>query len=476
MRKIHSLIVLSLAAVILQPGLGGAAPDRGVELRWEAVSDQHVSKLWIRNLSARSAEATLEAASSSGSVAGSEVVSVEAGKAVEVSAARLGGTRELRLRSEAELFVLQIPESFDPAATEIEGPPAYRRVRGKKGVPPQVIRPDWAQDLLAGRPNLPAGSTGSAAVTSEHPEAKVELAVEFLQADSSVRVRLLDTRGEVTELVATSSKPVRWRTVLGPVNGESRVEIQVQRGEAHATVAAVNPGTNNVERTSVVVKSTPPGGSGYFNHEINWWHTSDLYYSVAGAPPNTWGTVWTLRNNGSWTATPNWILTDSNGNATKGPWSYANQPGDEDALAYIQWANGTETNWSHHIWDKTEPSVDFDNLYWPPGARAPSHFSGSAWDGPFGAGFDARWADCKVSFYNRSTGFYWTPSVGSYNANSNYELPCTIFGMPSRSVTWDTPWYNLPPSSAHTVGHCYRWKACLYDGGKWGCWDLYFCS
>jgi hypothetical protein len=213
------------------------------------------------------------------------------------------------------------------------------------------------------------------------------------------------------------------------------------------------------------------GGTGNFNAEIHWWWSGDLYYSVAGGPASTCGTLWAYRNAGPWTSTPGWLCTDASGNAIKGPWSWANQNGDEDALGFIEWPDGSTTTVAHHIWDKTAPSVS--PIPTPPPGSPPSSLTGSASDGSYGAGFNSLWAYCSVTFKDTGTGLYWTPSSGGYNTSTN-SVSCTISGMPSRSVTWSAP--QIPPSTAHTSGHCYEWQVCLYDGGFCGYSPISFCT
>ena len=223
------------------------------------------------------------------------------------------------------------------------------------------------------------------------------------------------------------------------------------------------------------------GGTGYFSTEISWWWSGDLYYSVGGGPASTCGTLWVSRNGGAWTSTPGWLCTDGSGNATKGPWSWANQNGDEDAFGYIEWPDHSTTTIAHHIWDKTAPSAS--PIPTPPPGSAPSSLTGSASDGSYGAGFNSSWATCYATFQDTGTGLYWTPSLGSYassssvscgqNPPSSSSVPCTISGMPSRNVTWSAP--QLPPASAQTSGHCYEWQIILYDGGLCGYSSIDFC-
>ncbi|MFL6259226.1 MAG: hypothetical protein ACJ76Y_05890 [Thermoanaerobaculia bacterium] len=475
MRTKLSLFVLAFVALLLHAGVGMAAPARRAAVRWEGRLAAHQSsKLWIQNLSDRSAGVLLEDLSAGGLKGHSQAVSIEAGGTAEIPALPGDGHR-LRLRSDADLFVLQLPEGLEPADTELAGAPAVRLDRTSKGLRATVSRADWVQGLLEGTSALAKGSTGAASVASERAGARIEVAVAFLKPDSSVRVRLLDSRGEeVTGLVASSSRPVQWRASLGelPPDGSARVELQALRGEVRGTAAAVEPGAQEARRTPVgtPVNAKTGGGVGYFSSDINWYYTPDLYYSVGGGPANTCGTLWAYRNAGPWTSTAGWICTDASGNATKGPWSWANQSGDETAYAYIDWGGGLTTNTSQHIWDKTCATATITSG----GGNPPASLYGAGTDGAWGAGFDASWSSAFAFFQDTGTGNYWTPAAGAYNTTSNVSVSCSISGMPSLTVTWSCP--QIPPGYTHQSGHCYQWTVCVPDGYCGYCDSVSFCT
>lgn len=215
------------------------------------------------------------------------------------------------------------------------------------------------------------------------------------------------------------------------------------------------------------------GGSAQFNPIINWQYSPNLYYNVNGGPPNTCGDVYVRRNGGSWTVTPGWVCTDGSGNATKGPWTWANQNGDEDADAYVLWPDGTGTNQASHIWDKTAPSITTNPFTNAP----PTSFTGSASDGSYGSGFSSNFGSeagvgyptyslCRVQFRNVSTGLYWCPGANTYNSSIACTVTCTISGMPSRNVTWAAD--QVPPGYTHNPLESYQWKVILYDNYQLG--------
>ncbi len=170
-----------------------------------------------------------------------------------------------------------------------------------------------------------------------------------------------------------------------------------------------------------------------------------------------------------------WVCTDGSGNASKGPWTWAGQSGDEDGYFYISWPGGSTTNIAHHIWDKTAPSISIDafTVTWP---TYPSSFTGTANDGSYGSGFSANFGSdagvgyatnslCKVQFWNVTTGLYWCPGNNSYTSGA-CDVSCTISGMPSRSVTWSAD--QVPPGYTHNPLQTYRWRVILYDNYQLG--------
>lgn len=197
-------------------------------------------------------------------------------------------------------------------------------------------------------------------------------------------------------------------------------------------------------------------GDAYFNDDITWWHNSPLYYTVAGAPANTCGDVWMWRNgNGFNMEAGDWICTNGSGTATKGPWHWSSQTGDELAFAYIDWGTCTSPVASH-IWDVVPPTAAVTS-------SCPSSFAGTASDPQWGAGFDSDWAVCIAEFYNESTGKWWDAATNAYSSNSSQYVSCTCSGMPATSITWSCA--SKPTS--HVVGQSYAWYAWIWDGGVW---------
>lgn len=203
-------------------------------------------------------------------------------------------------------------------------------------------------------------------------------------------------------------------------------------------------------------------GDAYFNHEIDWPNTPSLYYTVAGAPPNTCGDLWANRNGGGWVQGVDWICTDSNGTATKGPWS--SNPDDETASVYIDWGTCTSPVRTH-IWDVGAPATYISS-------SVPGGFYGYSWDEAWGAGFNASWSSCTAEYIQEPTGAtgrrWWSPASNGYTASVAQYVPCTIQGMPSLSVTWSTTTSTRPWAPSHIPGVTYTWRVWVFDGGQSG--------
>lgn len=215
------------------------------------------------------------------------------------------------------------------------------------------------------------------------------------------------------------------------------------------------------------------GGTASFSPVINWQYSPNLYFNVNGAPANVCGDVYVNRNGSGYSVTYGWICTDGSGNATKGPWTWAGQSGDEDAYAYVIWPDSTGTNVAHHIWDKTAPSITINST----GTTPPGSFSGGAYDGAYGSGFKSDFgsesgvgfptgSQCFVQFKNTSTNLYWCAGSSSYSSSVACSVSCTISGMPSRTVTWSAS--QVPPGSAYVSTNSYEWKIIIYDNYNLG--------
>jgi hypothetical protein len=212
-------------------------------------------------------------------------------------------------------------------------------------------------------------------------------------------------------------------------------------------------------------------GSGSFNHTINWELTGDLYFNINNGPHNACGALVVTRNGNPEECTPGWVCTDANGNASKGPWTWAGQNGDETGTAHINWPDGTTTYaTTNHYWDKTCPTPTITS----PNGRPPTSFSGTGDDGNstigfWGAGFGS-WSLVKLQFKNDTTGLYWNPNTGDYDLPSPPDINGTITSglgtigpgtqdSPSYHMTWTAE--RIP--DVHEPGDSYTWTVFLGD-------------
>jgi hypothetical protein len=441
MRTKCALVLASAAVLALQIAPAGATPNRP---RWEEAVEPQASKIILHNLSAQPAAAAL----------GSAAVAIPAAGATELPAQ--GGP--LALRSNAALLVVQAPADFDAKSLEIDQtvPDHLRAILAKLLLRPA---PDWTREL-AGGASVRHGDTGSAKVTSDDTAARVEVAVAFLAPHTRVRIRQLDSLGnEVTSLVASASRPARWRATLAPVDGTSRIEMRTLRGEARGTVTATGGARARRPR---ILPTKSGGGIGSFSPEINWDGNATMTYSVTGGPASLCGDLHVSRNYGSYTVTSNWMCLDASGNGSAGPYYYSSQTADETAFGYIVWSNSFSTNTAEHIWDVYGPSAAITSSNGPP---APTSFYGTASDPTNGAGFSSSWGSaCYTYFYDTTAGWYWQPSFG-YSSQFPYNSPyCALSGMPDHSVTWSEG--QLPPGYDHVSHHCYEWGVIVYESSS----------
>ncbi len=201
-------------------------------------------------------------------------------------------------------------------------------------------------------------------------------------------------------------------------------------------------------------------GDAEFSHPITWKNGPPLYFSIDDGPANTCGSLEISRNGGAWTSAPGWICTNSSGDATKGPWYWADQTGDETAEAYILWPDATFTNTDVHIWDVQRPTVAISSSCT---GGPPSCWSGTASDGIWGACFDSSWAFVWSRFYDVTAARYYDSGTGAYSSIGWVSYYGSFTSLPSCSPGWLV---TAPPSGAHVSGHSYEWTVTVFDGGQ----------
>ncbi len=206
---------------------------------------------------------------------------------------------------------------------------------------------------------------------------------------------------------------------------------------------------------SVLTSAQQFVGTAYFSNAINWSQTPNLYFTVRGGQPNACGDLVTTRN-GQGLYSPGWICTDSSGNATMGPWTWANTPADQtDTNVQIVWPNNTITQaTSDHVWDKTCPTVSISTA-------SPGSFTGIATDNQWGAGLDDGWTAVNASYKDLNTGLYWDGT--GYYSSVVITTGGFLFGMPFYSASWSV---SAPPASVHVSTHTYQYTINMTDGDR----------
>ncbi|HYO16461.1 MAG TPA: hypothetical protein VE685_24965 [Thermoanaerobaculia bacterium] len=457
-------LVLTGVALTLFAAMGWSAPRFGQQ-------ESGLSRIWAVNLGSETAEVRVER--SQGGISHQETLVAKPGEAVEVQRSASETVRVTELR---DLLLVTASPDFDPAALSISPAPG------------PLERP--AAGTHERRGDSPAGTAAKASEGTRLQRGNVISSTAFwigaeprtfrlgLRGPKSwAEVRIKRPDGAVLGYVTLgASRAVDVTIDFGRLPDASRYagvvnqEIVARTGQVIALTRTAPRGTDGGSGRLQRVTAAVTRGDGHFNYNINWRRTPPLYYYVEGGPPNTCGEA-NVKRNGEWHFTPNWLCTDGNGNATKGPWYWENQPDDENAEAFIRWPDFSATTTDWHIWDKRCPSISIDCAGSPP-----TCWQGFASDPPFGACFNPAWSKISSSFarVDPTTGApldFWSPSTRTYGHPPN-PVGGTLFGIPSCSANWAS---DFPDRSAHTAGQAYRWSVCVEEkvdeGGCTACFQ-----
>lgn len=188
--------------------------------------------------------------------------------------------------------------------------------------------------------------------------------------------------------------------------------------------------------------------------------TTIYFYDVVNGPPNTCGTLQLIRN-GVAQSGANWICTDSNGNARKGPWG---PPTSNETVqsSRIVWPDGTSTTGGEfHINDVSRPNIS-SNQSGGPGPM-PTAFSGTASDAQWGTGFkfgSGGWSYLYATFFKTTTpqgtvpDKYWDGT--GYNSTTEVRFNANVTPPGGGyTITW-----SVSPPTTHTATDSYGW--CVY--------------
>jgi hypothetical protein len=463
-----SLIVLLLGFVSWQPQ-SGLTSDKVKRIESSVrISNQKGddgSALWVRNLGNHNVKLTMSADSASAqedsyvseSIAGGHTVRLD--KSLPVT---LRGSNNLLIRSEEQIAVIAAPENLPIERSEFY----YSGLPQERGDATRA--PKWVMELGAigktGANVLKANSTGYAPAVKGQSDANKRyvfgVGVALNKKNSSVEIKLINRTEQVIKSVTlSSSKALFWQGELGEFTSgtdefPNRVEVSVLSGKvqgflsmknaetAETTILPVVPRRGNAaskgKEGSIRTLSWPyDGGYAYFSNGVYDCAGTTYSYVIYGAPPNVCGTLNIVRN-GNFQQTPNWICTDSYGNASKSWPVSTDQTG---TSIYIQWPDGTTTSGGDYkVDDASAPSIWIDTCN-------SSVVEGSASDTAWGSGFDfgwGGWSSCRATFQQAYWPYkYWDGS--GYNSYYPVEFTCSV--SPSGGG-YSINWSIVPPPSA----------------------------
>lgn len=431
---------------------------------WSAPRSQNkdqISRIWALNVGQETVEVKIERLRSG--ISDPETLVVSPGELVEV---KWAADEEIGIPEHRDLLVVTTPAAFDPR-TALKVDTAVGRAGRRDGRRVRTEEPSAGQSA---KPFvLERGEVVSSILTGTESERRtVRLRLQGTKSWAEVRLKGLD--GAVLGYVTLgASRPLDVTLDFGGLLQESRYLGSVRREVlAHAGKVSVMKSATEMEKNPGPIQKITAAlsnGTGYFNYTRNWELTPDLRYYVEGGPANTCGEA-NVNRNGTWYFTANWLCTDSNGYAAKGPWPWSSQNGDETAEAFIRWPDSTATSTDWHYWDKQCPSVGIYAVFNPP----PASWEGNADDPQYGACFGSGWSSVYATFRETdpvtNAVRYWTNGAGDYFAFSPSEIGGTLIGMPTCGAEWTTP---FPPGSAHTTGFRYRWTVCLVESPHSNC-------
>jgi hypothetical protein len=396
-------------------------------------------RLWAWNLGAEPTDIVVESSTAA-------KLRVEPGEAVEVSELLTRGPAEGL--EDAAVLLVAAPRDFDPSALVIDGDARVRLEKVGRRLRARVSRPDWAASLLgmtAGKDRLSPGDSAEVLAEAD-ADGRVRFAAG-LEKGSAVKLIVKDEQGKALRSFSlTSGAPVRLQIDLGSAEElhGARLALQVHRGRAVAGISRGAGGGLRPISTKAVICSSSVSPSNVI-------YSGSYSYSVSGCPANTCGEL-NIKRNGTWEFTGNWICTDSNGNATKGPWNWSDKASDETGEPiFIRFPSG-ETDEEFIIVDKACAQT----FRTSPNGSPPTSFAGYATDNTWGAGFDFG-GSCFCVFNDLTT-----PGSSTFpNASM------------TQSGRWYTSWSCTVPSTVS--GHQYEWYACCHDGNCGVCTTpLYF--
>lgn len=468
--SVLSLAVLLLCVMSLQPQKGLSNDRATNQVKLSVKSGDNNSALWVRNLSARSANLAVginspsaqELASLSESLAGNTTV-----RLAESLSASLRGN-DLLFRSNERIAVIAASAGLPIDRSEFyySGLPELDRAG--------ATAPKWVIELNAigksGKNVLRASTSGHAPVVKGQSEHNKRYAfgvgVALKKKKSAVEINLISSAGQVIKSITLSgSKALFWQGELGEfISGTDefphRLEIHVLDGKVQGFLSMRDVETGERLSLPVVPKREQSasesgkfsiqsnncwpygGGYAYFSNGVYDCPNDSYYYEVYCGPPNTCGTLNIVRNGNS-ESTPGWICTDAYGYARK-PSSTTTWTVSTDQTGtsiYIDWGGGLTTEGADYkVDDDSAPGIDITTCN-------STVISGPASDTQWGSGFNfgfGGWSRCFATFQQSYWPFKYWDGTG-YNSYTPVEFDCSV--SPSGGG-YSINWSIVPPPSA----------------------------
>jgi hypothetical protein len=399
-----------------------------------------------------------------------------------------------------QLLVAYLWLVFAPPAALCAAPPAESALTGPF-VESAALQPTEVGFAGAGDPHvrlrledpsaggvLVSGLEGSAVLLGPPGDGtfSARVAIDFLEANTSVEVRVIDADGaELNSVVLSSPNPGRWSGSICEVasSQNSRIELSVKQGRALGTAyrigheyvttvpilsravsVATRRGTTAFARSLLPARRASVAGlsTGDSNYTSNYqWPGTYFFFLVQGGPPNTCGDIHTFRN-GSWVVSNDWLCTDGYGYGAMGPWFITStSPGQDqtDNPTYIQWPDQTTTTSTWSVIDVTPPSVVTPLFAYGP--CPPGHggwycpIGGHLSDGQWGSGFSRSWTDVWVSYKDETSQLCFDTYTGLFSSSCPYQrnvpVAVPVDGTPVSSADW---YDSFDPSRCPANHYC----------------------
>lgn len=305
------------------------------------------------------------------------------------------------------------------------------------------------------------------------------VAIEFLEANTSLGLQVVDPDGsELNSVLISSPWPGHWSGTIWEASAGKRVRLEVSVKEGRALGTAYAVAREHITTIPILTaayarsqltrprQSAPLGlwdtGTATYSPSESTVGTT-VYFTVDEGPPSTCGDLITYRN-GSWITSYAWLCTDATGHGARGPWEITGSfPGaDQTDYSYVMWPGGSSTTWASSIIDVTPPVVEAPMFTWTLGFH--DYYGGRVNDG-WGSGFSRGTCDVWVMYTDETTGLCLDTATLS---NTGRWLSCPRWWWVPTCVGTDLPVDDTRASS-------FRWATCTQDA-RTNCPSGHYCT